>query len=307
VCSSDLLGMLYLDGTKLRQAVYNLLSNSAKFTQNGEIILNASRYQMEGADRISISVTDTGVGISKDAQSSLFTNFTQANASITAKFGGTGLGLSLSQNLCRLMGGDITVESDEGKGACFTIDLPASLVEIGEIDEIALPPLATDGATDDGLLNEAINDLKDMKSAFAGVSSGDDRRPIRGKILVIDDDRSFLELTERLLTKEGYSAICTDNPESVLQIARTVKPAAIFVDVLMPKFDGWDVINTLKADPATKNIPVFMLSILEERRKAEDHLAADFITKPLDSAKLRKALSSIENSHGRQDKIQAAS
>jgi len=301
------LGMLYLDGTKLRQAVYNLLSNSAKFTQNGEIILNASRYQMEGADRISISVTDTGVGISKDAQSSLFTNFTQANASITAKFGGTGLGLSLSQNLCRLMGGDITVESDEGKGACFTIDLPASLVEIGEIDEIALPPLATDGATDDGLLNEAINDLKDMKSAFAGVSSGDDRRPIRGKILVIDDDRSFLELTERLLTKEGYSAICTDNPESVLQIARTVKPAAIFVDVLMPKFDGWDVINTLKADPATKNIPVFMLSILEERRKAEDHLAADFITKPLDSAKLRKALSSIENSHGRQDKIQAAS
>ena len=105
---------------------------------------------------------------------------------------------------------------------------------------------------------------------------------------------AFLELTERLLAKEGYSAICTDSPGSVLQLARTVKPVAIFLDILMPGLDGWDVINTLKSDQQTAGIPVFMLSILEERQKAEMHDAAAFIPKPLDSIKLRAALGSLE-------------
>ncbi|NJO32444.1 MAG: hypothetical protein HC869_04245 [Rhodospirillales bacterium] len=120
------LGMAHLDSTKLRQAVLNLVSNATKFTHNGEIILRLRRDRLPDGDWIEIAVLDTGVGISPDQQDALFSKFTQANAKIASKFGGTGLGLSLSRNLCQLMGGDITVKSELNKGSCFTIRLPAS-------------------------------------------------------------------------------------------------------------------------------------------------------------------------------------
>ena len=107
-------------------------------------------------------------------------------------------------------------------------------------------------------------------------------------------DHAFLELAERLLQKEGYSAIATDAPESVLQIARTVRPAAIMIDILMPGLNGWDVINTLKSDPVTARIPVLMISVLEERQKAMDHGAIGVVSKPFDGNKLKSALAMIE-------------
>ncbi|MEM9279615.1 MAG: ATP-binding protein, partial [Pseudomonadota bacterium] len=266
------------------------LSNASKFTQNGEITLSVHRTETETGGRINISVTDTGVGISKEAQDNLFSNFTQANASINAKFGGTGLGLSLSRNLIRLMDGDITVNSVEGEGTTFTIDLP-TYVTSHDTEE---PDVETEEHTDENL-DEAIGDLKKLSASYAGLSAVNPKQGIKGKILIVDDDQSFLELTERMLNKEGYSAICTDTPYSVLQVARTVRPAAVFVDVLMPDIDGWEVISTLKSDPVTADIPVFMLSILEEREKARDHSAADFVTKPLDALKLKKIIQKIEN------------
>ena len=291
---SGSLGTIHVDATKLRQAIFNLLSNASKFTQNGEITLDVSRYETNDGDEIQISVTDTGVGISDEAQAALFSAFTQANASITAKFGGTGLGLALSKNLCRLMGGDITVRSVLGEGSCFTITLPAIVKAVKDetYDD------ADDAAGDDdndALVADAARELKQFHEANAGMSAA---QPVAGHtprrtVLVIDDDRSFLELTERLLNKEGYSPVTTDAPESVLQLARTIRPVAIFVDVLMPQVDGWKVIEMLKGDPATASIPVFMLSILEERHKAKEHKAAGFITKPLDSHKLKEALSGI--------------
>ena len=298
------LGSIYVDGTKMRQAIYNLLSNSAKFTQSGEIILSAKRYKKDGDDRISISVSDNGVGISQKAQDALFSNFTQANSSITAKFGGTGLGLSLSQNLCQLMGGNITVESSEGEGSTFTIDLPAKVEQLG-MDDLSLADLTdqspdivpvsdTAANYDEQALDEAIDDLGAMSAAYAGISSSEKRRPTKGKIVVIDDDPDFLEITERMLLKEGYSAISVNSPEASLQVVRAAQPVAVFVDVLMPNMDGWDVIKILKNDPVTSTIPVFMLSILEERQKGVEHNAADFITKPLDTNKLRLVLEKIE-------------
>lgn len=283
VLREDNLGKLYLDGTKLRQAIYNLLSNAAKFTQNGEITLTASRICENNGDRIKISIADNGVGISEENIEKLFSSFSQANASITAKFGGTGLGLSLSRNLCRLMGGDISVVSKEGQGSVFTIELPAKAD-------------SKNGATAN--IDEAIcaeEDLKEFKSSFAGISSNDDRIQSNGKVLVVDDDHDFLELTERLLSKEGYSAICTESPDGVLQLARTIKPKALLIDVIMPGLDGWDVLHTLKSDPTTSEIPVFMISILDERRNAKAEGADGFIEKPLNSQKLKAALDLIDN------------
>ena len=280
------LGTIRADATKLRQAIFNLLSNASKFTQNGQITLRAGREQRKDGEWITISVIDTGVGISVSQQKALFSNFAQANPTIAAKFGGTGLGLSLSQNLCRLMGGQITLESEAGKGSTFTINLPVSR---GETVETAA----------DDLLENALADGRSRKAGYQGLSSP----AVAGKqerILVVDDDHAFLELAERLLQKEGYSAIATDAPESVLQIARTVRPAAIMIDILMPGLNGWDVINTLKSDPATARIPVLMISILEERQKALEHGAIGVISKPFDGNKLKSALNMIEAAR-RQD------
>ena len=115
----------------------------------------------------------------------------------------------------------------------------------------------------------------------------------RERILLVDDDRASLELAERILHKEGYSAISTDAPRSVLQLARTVRPAAIFVDILMPGFNGWDVLAMLKSDPVAKTIPVVMLSILEERKKALEHGADDFLAKPIEGRQLNAVLKTV--------------
>lgn len=274
------LGTIRADATKLRQVIFNLLSNAAKFTQNGRITLAMARSKRGGGDWVTISVTDTGVGISKEQQASLFTNFSQASPSIAAKYGGTGLGLSLSRNLCHLMGGSITIESKLGKGSCFSFQLPAG-------------PINAVSSTDEGMLEAAVADTRERNAAYAGLSSPVAASRKQEKILLVDDDREFLELAERLLLKEGYSPICTDAPESVLQIARTVRPAAILVDILMPGLNGWDVLATLKSDPATASIPVVMLSVLDDQQMARDHGATMLITKPLDGKKLRNLLQHV--------------
>jgi len=273
------LGKIGADATKLRQAIFNLLSNAAKFTQNGKITLSAKREVRNQADWIVISVADTGVGISKDQQAQLFSNFSQANPSIAAKYGGTGLGLSLSQNLCRLMGGSITLESEPGKGSRFSINLPT-----GE----AVTP--ADGTA----LADAVQDLRSRDQGYSGIAAARPQQTRQDKILVVDDDHGFLEFAERLLMKEGYSPISTDAPESVLQIARTVRPRAILMDILMPGLNGWDVIQTLRSDPVTAAIPVIMLSVLEDRQTARDRGAVNLITKPLDASKLRSALNALQ-------------
>jgi len=276
------IGIIRADATKLRQAVFNLLSNASKFTQNGRITLSVHRDRRQGGDWIRISVSDTGVGIKPEQQATLFSNFSQANPTIAAKYGGTGLGLSLSQNLCRLMGGRITLDSEVGKGSSFTIEIPAG-------------PSSSAAGADDDLVQGADSDHRARSAGYAGLSQPPIGQGKQEKILLVDDDRAFLELTERLLLKEGYSPISTDAPESVLQIARTIKPMAIFADILMPGLNGWDVLAALKSDPATAKIPVVMLSVLDDPEVARQNGAVALITKPLDNKKLLKALRLIRD------------
>ena len=282
------LGSIRADATKLRQAVFNLLSNAAKFTQNGQITLSVQRVMKDDASWIEIAVTDTGVGISADQQSALFSNFSQANPAIAAKYGGTGLGLSLSQNLCRLMGGSISLSSEPGKGSRFTIHLPAERV-------VTAPE-----AAEDSDLQDAILDQQQRKAGFTGLTATPVDAQRAEKVLVVDDDHAFLEVAERLLLKEGFSPIATDAPESALQIARAVRPVAIFVDIVMPGLNGWDVLDTLKSDPVTASIPVIMLSVFDDRQKGRDSGAALMMMKPLDGTKLQAAMKTIreQGQHG---------
>jgi signal transduction histidine kinase/CheY-like chemotaxis protein len=281
------LGMVHLDATKLRQAVLNLVSNAAKFTHNGEITLRPRRSQGTSGDWIEIAVADTGVGIGAEAQKGLFNKFTQANARIASKYGGTGLGLSLSQNLCRLMGGAITVQSQLGRGSCFTIRLPAV---VGKAQEV----VDTDTGPDepDELVTLAQGENEARKEGYAGLSLRPMSEPRVGKkrVLIVDDDRAFLELAERLLIKEGFSAISTNLPRSTRQLARTVRPDVILLDILMPDFDGWAVLDALQHDPVTAGIPVVILSIVDEKKRAIDAGAASIVAKPVDRAELLRAV-----------------
>ncbi len=287
------LGTMRADVTKLRQAIYNLLSNAAKFTQNGQITLIVKR----NGDWMEIAVADTGIGISLEQQKALFSNFTQASSKIAAVYGGTGLGLSLSQNLCRLMGGRIEIESELGKGSRFTIRLPAHAEQVPE--PVAVPltlPQRARQTGDFSAEDEAHASEHHTGRAGAGQHvAGPDPRP---RLLVVDDDRNFLELAERLFAREGYTPICTDAPQSALQIARTTKPTAIFLDILMPGFDGWDILAALKADPITADIPVFMISILSERAKALAAGADGIVMKPFDGSKVKAALAGIKATRG---------
>lgn len=291
------LGTIRADATKLRQAVFNLLSNAAKFTQNGQITLSVKR----AGDWMEIAVADTGIGISREQQTALFSNFTQANSKIAAVYGGTGLGLSLSQNLCRLMGGQIEIESELGKGSRFTIRVPllaAPAAEAAPASAPAIRPQAVAIDDEDAFLAEQEADLGRRKEGFAGMSGHSSNHDKRPRVLVVDDDRNFLELAERLFIKEDYTPICTDAPQSALQIARTIKPSAIFLDILMPGFDGWDVLAALKADPVTADIPVFMISILSERTKAMAAGADGIVMKPFDASKLKAALAGLKATRG---------
>ena len=255
------LGMVHLDATKLRQAVLNLVSNATKFTHNGEITLRLRREPLPGGDWIEIAVIDTGVGISPDQQKALFSKFTQANARIASKYGGTGLGLSLSRNLCQLMGGDITVESRLGEGSCFTIRLPA----IAKPQDTREATNGRCGRTSSSRRRR--RNRQRARTGYAGLSA--DHRGLERRARarsVVDDDRAFLELAERLLLKEGFSAISTNMPRSALQLARTAKPDVILLDILMPDFDGWAVLEALQAGPRHGEHPG---RDLEHRRREE--------------------------------------
>lgn len=306
----ETLGTVKADATKLRQAVFNLLSNAAKFTQNGQITLSVHRQYTDGREWVEFAVSDTGIGISPDQLKALFSNFSQASSKIAAVYGGTGLGLSLSQNLCRLMGGRIDVDSELGKGSRFTIHIPvggkaaeselmnqATALQAGHPDATA-PSSIMVGAEDLQEMQE--EDIVSYQAGFAGLSRHDSKHGQRERVLIVDDDRNFLELAERLFRMEGYVPICTDAPQSALQIARTIRPEAVFLDILMPGFDGWDVLAALRADPITTDLPIFMISILGERNKAIAAGADGVVAKPLDSFKIKSTLAGLKSVRGRK-------
>jgi CheY-like chemotaxis protein len=204
------------------------------------------------------SVSDTGIGMTADQLAKLFEAFSQADAATTRKYGGTGLGLALSRRLCRMMGGDVTVESEAGRGSTFTIRLPASVAEPAAEE----PPAAA------------------TERAASGI----------GTVLVIDDEAAVRDLMQRFLTKEGFRVVAAAGGEDGLRLARELRPDAITLDVMMPGMDGWAVLSALKADPAVADIPVVMLTIVDDRNLGYALGASDYLTKPIDRERLVRVL-----------------
>jgi GAF domain-containing protein/CheY-like chemotaxis protein len=243
------------DLTKVRQTLFNLLSNACKFTERGTVSLAARREPGDGAGFMVFDVSDTGIGLTEEQMGRLFQEFSQAEASTSRHYGGTGLGLALSRRLCRMMGGDVTAVSAPGQGSTFTVRLPA------EVAETAVEPPTNAGGT-------------------AGADL----------VLVIDDDMAVRELMRRYLAKEGFRVATAAGGDEGLRLAHELRPAAITLDVLMPGLDGWAVLGALKADPATADIPVIMLTMMDDRNLGYALGAADYLTKPIDRDRLMAAL-----------------
>jgi CheY-like chemotaxis protein len=178
------------------------------------------------------------------------------------------------------------------------IETGKHLLNIDQGQRVAIPVVEHRGPSPDeqAFLDEI--DAETSAPSVALVDAGGLTEDARERLLVVDDDRNFLEATERLFLKQGYAPICTDAPQSALQIARTVRPTAIFLDILMPGFDGWDVLAALKSDPATAAIPVFMISILSERARALAAGADGVVMKPLDAARVKAAIAGLKTVRG---------
>jgi signal transduction histidine kinase/DNA-binding response OmpR family regulator len=254
-CPPDL-GTIHADQIRFRQALLNLASNANKFTEKGTVTIAAQAQPTE----IKVAVTDTGIGMTPEQMGKLFQEFTQASSTTASKYGGTGLGLAISRHFCRMMGGDITVESTPGVGSTFTIRLPR-IVQTEEERPAPVHPIAED-------VEEPL-------------------------ILVVDDDATVRELVVRHLERAGFAAVAARGGQEGLRLVRELRPAAVTLDIMMPDLDGWTVLAAIKGDPALASIPVVLMSIVDQKNRGYALGAADYLVKPVDRSKLVETLTGI--------------
>lgn len=240
------------DRSKIKQILLNLLSNAVKFTPNGGSI---TIYATGKDGRAELRVTDTGIGIAKENLDKIFEEFRQIDGSSTREYGGTGLGLAITRRLVKLLGGEIRVESEIGKGSTFIINIPVTL----------------DGVE---AITETVNRID----------------PGRKTILAVDDDPSAIYVLKKYLEGEGYQVVPARNGAEAIRLAREVKPFAITLDIMIPGKDGWEVINELKGDPATEHIPIVVISILDNKSLGFSLGATEYLTKPVERDTVLNAL-----------------
>jgi CheY-like chemotaxis protein len=244
------LPLVRADAMRVRQVLINFLSNASKFTEEGEIIVKAQvEESTKGQPVVTVEVTDTGPGIALEDQTKLFQPFSQVDASLTRKVGGSGLGLSICQHLIQMHGGHIGVHSDIGKGSTFFFSVPVFQTE-----------LETGGRDDNRV------------------------------ILAIDDDPQIISLYERYLEPKGFQVVGLTDPSKTRERAEQLKPFAITLDIMMPGYDGWQVLTDLKSSPETRDVPVIICSIVEDEDKGFSLGAADYLVKPILEEDLLNAL-----------------
>jgi PAS domain S-box-containing protein len=263
----DDLGEMTADERRVRQILINLLSNAFKFTAQGKVTLRVRRVEETGRDWVEFAVSDTGKGLTPDQVGRLFQRFYQADPTTTREHGGTGLGLAITQSFNDLLGGQpIRVTSVPGRGSEFVVRLPSEVRPDAGKPQPRHTPIEV--------------------PALADGDSAVTRVPVGGTVLVIDDDPAVLELMGRFLGKEGFHVVPATTGPDGLRLAKQLRPVAITLDVMMPGTDGWAVLADLKADPMTCDIPVVLLTIVDDRGRGYALGAADYLTKPIDWQRL---------------------
>ena len=252
------LGSMHSDVTKIRQTLFNLLSNASKFTENGTIRLEVGRETVEGDEWLRFTVGDSGIGMTPAQLDRIFEAFSQADASTTREYGGTGLGLAITRQFCQMLGGAITAASEPGRGSTFEVRLPAEA-----------PSSQAEPASETSI-----------DGPVAGVAD------IATKILVVDDDAAARDLISRYLTREGLTVVTATNGQDALRLAREHRPDVITLDIVMPGMDGWQVLRELKTDASLAEIPVILVTMLDDQNLGYALGASEYMTKPVDWERL---------------------
>ncbi len=253
------------DSDKLRQILVNLVSNAVKFTEEGGVFISvrADTIDKETA-RISVSVRDTGCGIPGEKIDLIFDPFTQADALTTRKYGGTGLGLFIAKRLVELLGGEIDVSSEEGKGSVFTFRIPVQL---------PIPRYSEAG------------------------------RELTNTIIIIEDDPLTLKLYRHLFENNGFSVFTASYGNEALPLVIQHNPSLIILDIMLPDISGWDVLQRLKKNEKTADIPVVVISVLSEKEKAISLGAIDYVQKPIDGDALINKIETLRRIIGVKKRI----
>lgn len=255
---------IYSDIVRVRQSLYNLLSNACKFTSEGTITLSIDSYEMNNQEWVSLAVEDTGVGMGQQQITKLFQPFSQADISTTRKYGGTGLGLAITKKFCEMLGGDVTVKSVVDQGSTFTIHLPVQAQN--PLAEASFTQWEDPGVVLEGSLN----------------------------ILLIDDDKTIHDLVKRYLSPKGYSITSSYRGMEGIQAAQNIKPNIIILDIMMPEMDGWQVIRALKDYPELAKTPVIMMTMVDDENFGHSLGASEYLLKPINLKKLSEVLSKYQ-------------
>lgn len=299
--NKDVPSTIETDKLRLEQVIRNLLSNAIKFTSEGSVKLEVQKDRRDGY--ISFAVSDTGIGIAKEKQSLVFEAFQQADGSTRRKYGGTGLGLSISRELVRLLGGEVTLQSEAGKGSCFTIIIPASKDQRSlqqSIHEIAEEYNETEKQAE---IYQQITDK--YRSAVIPDNIPDDRSAVSKEdktLLIIEDDTNFAKSLLDFTHKKGYKGIVAVRGDEGIELAKKHRPAGILLDLQLPVKSGWEVMEELKKDPVTRHIPVHMMSSYEAKNESLIKGAIDFINKPVAFEQMQQVFQKLEHVLNKESK-----
>ena len=263
-CAKNI-GFMICDMIKLRQMLFNLLSNAAKFTSNGDINLKVKREQRDEHEWLVFEVSDTGIGIEPVKQQRLFDAFVQADNSTTRKYGGTGLGLAISRKFCEMLGGSLTLESTPGAGSTFTVSLPA--------EPAPLPGMESESVAEE--------EVDPRSQRLAHVPGDTEKRENVGRILVIDDDSTFRDSMVHYFQKEGFRVVTASSGQEGLLLASELQPELITLDILMPGRNGWSILLALKKNPKLQSIPVLMISSAGDKHIGLRMGANEYLSKPV--------------------------
>jgi CheY-like chemotaxis protein/two-component sensor histidine kinase len=331
-CHENLPPHIYTDGQRLKQILNNLLSNAFKFTTEGSITVEIGRpaaaddfvrkIGLNPQKTIKISVIDSGIGIPQDKLMLVFEAFQQADGTTNRRFGGTGLGLSISRQLARLLGGDVHLRSEVGKGSVFTLYLPEHLEVKSQnsnpsgIRATPRPSAETPQTADEPVIPWAINQVPESvapptqsvettklyqhpapPAVPTETEVEDDRFDLQAGdkfILVVEDDRKFSSILMELAREKGFKCILAEDGKVALQLTEQYQPNAIILDVGLPKVDGWTVMERLKDNPKTRHIPVHFMSAADHGRDARNMGAIGYLLKPVSMNELSEAFRRIE-------------
>jgi signal transduction histidine kinase/DNA-binding response OmpR family regulator/CHASE3 domain sensor protein len=294
------LPLILTDKMRLEQILKNLLSNAIKFTSKGSVTLKISNDEESGA--IMFSVTDTGIGIPADKQGLVFEAFQQADGSTRRRFGGTGLGLSISRELAKLLGGEIELVSAENRGSTFTLTLPVDGTALDEAEEKTVEiteenaqfyPVPKSNLPERYTVDHIPQEVEDDRMSIV---------PGDKVILIIEDDTPFAKTLLNFTRKRNYKGIVAVRGDIGIELANLYMPLAILLDIQLPVKDGWQVMEELKANPATRPIPVHIMSSLEVKKESLLKGAVDFINKPVALEHMQQIFQKLEHALSRYPK-----